>query len=48
VAAGAERGGHAHRKLEELLVAATGSFDLVLHDGRRSTTIHLDRPAVGV
>ena len=48
VAAGAERGGHAHRKLEELLVAVTGSFDLVLHDGRRSTTIHLDRPAVGV
>ena len=48
VAAGAERGGHAHRKLEELLVAVTGSFDLVLHDGRRRTTIHLDRPAVGV
>ena len=48
VAAGAERGGHAHRKLEELLVAVTGSFDLVLHDGRRSSTIHLDRPGVGV
>ena len=48
VAAGAERGGHAHRKLEELLVAATGSFDLVLHNGRRSWTIHLDRPGFGV
>jgi hypothetical protein len=48
VPAGAVRGGHAHRKLEELLVAVTGSFDLVLHDGRQSTTIHLDRPAVGV
>ncbi len=48
VAAGAQRGGHAHRKLEELLVAVTGSFDLVLHDGRRSTTTHLDRPTVGV
>jgi hypothetical protein len=48
VAAGAERGGHAHRQLEELLVAVRGSFDLVLHDGHRSTTIHLDRPAVGV
>ena len=48
VPAGAERGGHAHRKLEELLVAVTGSFDLVLHDGRRSRTIHLDRPSFGV
>jgi WxcM-like, C-terminal len=48
VAAGAERGGHAHRRLEEVLVAAIGSFDLVLHDGRRSTTVHLDDPTVGV
>ena len=48
VPAGAERGGHAHRTLEEVLVAVTGSFDLVLHDGRRSAMIHLDRPNVGV
>ena len=29
------------------IVAVTGFFDLVLHDGRRNTTIHLDSPAVG-
>lgn len=33
VPAGAERGGHAHRALSELIIAASGSFDVVLDDG---------------
>ena len=47
LARGAERGGHAHRELEQVLVAAAGSFDVVLHDGRTSTTVRLDRPDQG-
>ena len=45
--AGAERGGHAHRELQQVLVAVEGSLDIVVHDGTASTTIHLDRPDVG-
>lgn len=43
-----ERGGHAHRSCAELLVAVHGSFDLELHDGTRSITVHLDHPSRGV
>lgn len=39
---GAERGGHAHRLLTQLIVAASGSFDVVLDDGRERTRVHLD------
>ena len=34
VPGGAERGGHAHRKLQQLIVAASGCFDVVLDDGK--------------
>jgi hypothetical protein len=45
---GAERGGHAHRRLLQVLVSLAGSFDVVLKDGRRVKTIRLDRPHSGV
>lgn len=48
VPVGAERGGHAHRTCAELLVAVHGSFDLDLHDGTRSVSLHLDNPNRGV
>jgi hypothetical protein len=48
VPGGASRGGHAHRELEEVLVAAAGSFDVALNDGRRVKTIRLDRAHAGV
>lgn len=48
VPAGAERGGHAHRELEQLLLAAAGSFDVVLDDGRRRQRVQLNRPYVGL
>jgi hypothetical protein len=48
VPGGAERGGHAHRRLEQVLVAVAGSFDVVLNDGRRVKTIRLDRAHSGV
>jgi hypothetical protein len=43
VPGGARRGGHAHRRLEEVLLAVAGSFDVVLNDGRRVGVTRLDR-----
>ncbi len=44
VPAGAERGGHAHRRLYQYIVAASGSFDIVIDDGADRRVIRLDRP----
>ena len=48
VVAGAERGGHAHRRLEQVWVAAMGSFRAVLDDGRERRTVELRQPHVGL
>jgi hypothetical protein len=48
VPGGADRGGHAHRTLRQLIVAASGSFDVILDDGRERTTIHLNRSYSGL
>lgn len=48
VPGGAERGGHAHREVEELVVAMSGSFDVVLDDGRRRRRVHLNRSYQGL
>lgn len=48
VVAGAERGGHAHRQLEQVWVAAMGSFRAVLDDGSEQRTVDLRQPHVGL
>ena len=48
VPAGAERGGHAHKKLQQFLVALSGSFDVILNDGRKEEKITLNRPYEGL
>lgn len=48
VPSGAERGGHAHRELEQLIVALSGSFDVLLDDGVKSARYRLDRPYFGL
>jgi hypothetical protein len=48
VPGGADRGGHAHRTLRQLIIAASGSFDVVLDDGRERTVIHLNRSYSGL
>jgi uncharacterized RmlC-like cupin family protein len=48
IVAGAERGGHAHRQLEQVYVAAMGSFRVVLDDGLERRDIELRQPHVGL
>lgn len=42
------RGGHAHKKLQQLLVALSGSFDVVLKDGDSEKVITLNKPNFGL
>lgn len=44
VPADAERGGHSHHRAQELIVALSGSFDVVLDDGRSTRRFTLNRP----
>lgn len=48
VPGGAERGGHAHKKLEQVVIAMSGSFDMLVDDGERRERIHLNRPYKGI
>ena len=48
VPGGEERGGHAHKELKQLLVAASGSFDVVLNDGNVKRTVTLNRSYHGL
>lgn len=48
VPGGAERGGHAHKELHQLIVAMSGSFDITLDDGRNKKTFHLARSYYGL
>ncbi len=45
---GAERGGHAHKALHQLIIAICGSFDLHLDDGYSKKTVHLNRSDQGL
>lgn len=44
VPGGESRGGHAHRELRQLIVAASGSFTVTLDDGNVKRTFLLNRP----
>lgn len=48
VPGGSERGGHAHKDLHQLIIAMSGSFDVVLDDGRNKKRIHLSRSFYGL
>jgi hypothetical protein len=45
---GEERGGHAHKALQQLIVAASGSFEVVLDDGNMKKTVRLNQPYHGL
>ena len=44
---GAQREGHAHHKLNQVIFAISGSFDVVLDDGFHRQKVHLNRPYNG-
>src|SRR5215207_8482325 len=48
VPGGETRGGHAHRQLQQLIIAASGSFDVVLDDGYERTSFSLNRSYYGL
>ena len=48
VPGGAERGGHAHRELHQFIIAMSGSFDVVLTDGKEKKRFHLNRSYYGL
>ena len=48
VPGGESRGAHAHRNLEQIVIAASGSFDVTLDNGHRRQTFNLNRPYIGL
>lgn len=48
VPGGAQRGGHAHRNLHQVVIAMSGSFDIVLDDGTNKQRHHLNRSYYGL
>lgn len=48
VPGGATRAGHAHKTLQQVLIAISGSFDILLDDGYSQKTIHMNRSYYGV
>lgn len=45
---GESRGAHAHKKCHQFLIAASGSFEVVLDDGKNKRTVVLNRPFYGL
>ncbi|HNQ27472.1 MAG TPA: FdtA/QdtA family cupin domain-containing protein [Aquaticitalea sp.] len=48
VPSGAYRGGHAHKALQQFLVALSGSFEVILKDGKNTERVMLNRPDQGL
>jgi dTDP-4-dehydrorhamnose 3,5-epimerase-like enzyme len=48
VPGGAERAGHAHKAMHALIIAMSGSFDVVLSDGKAKKRYHLNRSYNGL
>ena len=48
VPGGADRGGHAHKDLHQIIIAIAGSFDVVINDGSDTQRFHLNRSYFGL
>ena len=48
VPGGSDRGSHAHKNLHQFVVAMSGSFDVVLNDGKEKKRFHLNRSYYGL
>jgi hypothetical protein len=45
---GESRGAHGHKELEQFVIAASGSFDITVDDGKNKRTVILNRPYLGL
>ncbi len=45
---GESRGAHAHKECHQFIIAASGSFEVVLDDGKNKRTVTLNRPYYGL
>lgn len=45
---GESRGAHGHKQLEQIVIAASGSFDITISDGVNEKTFSLNRPYIGL
>jgi dTDP-4-dehydrorhamnose 3,5-epimerase-like enzyme len=48
VPGGAERGAHGHKELQQLIIAMSGSFDVILDDGHETKCYHMNRSHYGL
>lgn len=48
IPSGGRRGGHSHLEQHEFLIALSGSFDVILNDGKEQKTVTLNKPNVGL
>lgn len=48
VPSGSKRGGHAHKEQEEFIISLSGSFDVVLNDGKQQVKFTLNKPNEGL
>ena len=48
VPGGESRGGHAYRETEEFVIALSGSFDVIVDDGKKKKSFHLNRSYYGL
>jgi len=48
VPGGESRGGHAYRETEEFVIALSGSFDVIVDEGKEKKTFHLNRSYYGL
>jgi dTDP-4-dehydrorhamnose 3,5-epimerase-like enzyme len=48
VPGGLSRGAHAHKELQQLVIALSGSFDITLDDGNAKRTFQLSKPNMGL
>ncbi|TGV02562.1 sugar 3,4-ketoisomerase [Flavivirga rizhaonensis] len=48
VPSGSNRGGHAHKELSQFLIALSGSFDVIVKDGKNESRITLNNPSKGL
>lgn len=48
VPSGESRGAHAHKELQQLIIAANGSFTITLDDGKNKKSFTLNRPYQGL